>query len=160
MRKRDIISSLIFLGVGITFSIGSFRYPVWDRFGPGPGFFPLLLGALFSTLSLGLLVVSCLRIGGPGDMLTRADSLRASAISRTLIYLPLVGCFYFSFDRLGSIVTIFIFLITVLTLLNGRSLRVSLTISFLSALMTYVLFVRLLGVPLPGGILQNLIRFY
>ena len=160
MKKRDILSSLFFLIFGVLFIIGSLSYSIWDRYGPGPGFFPLVLGSLFSSLSLVLFLLRSIGSGGTEEVLKESDTLKPSEINRTLIYLVLIVCFYFLFDRLGSVLTIFIFMIIVLAVLNRRSLRLSLTISILSCLVTYVLFVRLLGVSLPGGVLQNFIRFY
>jgi len=68
--------------------------------------------------------------------------------------------FYLFFNRLGCMVTIFLFMVITLLLFGKRSISVSLSLSVLTAMMVYVIFVRLLGVPLPGGILQNLLRFY
>ena len=160
MKKRDILSSLFFLVLGVLFIIGSFSYSIWDRYGPGPGFFPLVLGSLFSVLSLILLLIRIMGPGDAGEVLTESDSLKPSTVYKTLFYLLLIVSVYLLFDRLGSVLTIFIFLTIVLVVLNRRSLRLSLTISILSSLVTYLLFVRLLGVSLPGGILQNVIRFY
>lgn len=160
MKKRDILSSLFCLIIGVIFVIGSLSYSIWERYGPGPGFFPLVLGALFSALSLTLLLARGMGFGDKEEILLESDSLKPSEIYKTLIYLVLILCFCFLFDRLGSVLTIFIFMAVVLAALNRRSLRLSLTISLLSSLVTYVLFVRLLGVSLPGGILQNVIRFY
>ena len=160
MKKRDILSSLFFFIFGVLFIISSFSYSIWDRYGPGPGFFPLVLGSIFSILSLVFFLVRSIGSADTGEALTESDSLKPSEIYKTLIYLLLIVCFYFLFDRLGSLLTIFLFMIVVLAVLNRRSLRLSLTISLLSSLVTYVLFVRLLGVSLPGGILQNVIRFY
>jgi putative tricarboxylic transport membrane protein len=160
MKKRDILSSLFCLVIGVIFVIGSLSYSIWDRYGPGPGLFPLVLGLLFSILSLSLLLARGMGLDDKGEALTESDSLKPSEIYKTLIYLLLIVFFYFLFDRLGSVVTIFIFMAVVLAVLNKRSLRLSLAISFLSSLVVYVFFVRLLGVSLPGGILQNVIRFY
>lgn len=160
MKKRDILSSLFFLIIGVFVIIGSLSYSIWDRYGPGPGFFPLALGSLFSVLSLSLFVIRRIGSDGTGEVLTQSDSLKPSEIHKTLIYLLLMVFFYLFFDSLGSILTIFIFLTVVMAVLNRRSLKLSLTISILSCFVAYILFVRLLGVPLPGGILKNIIRFY
>jgi putative tricarboxylic transport membrane protein len=160
MKTRDILSSLFFLVVGVVFTAGSFSYPVWDRYGPGPGFFPLVLGTLFSALSLCLLLMRSLGRRDTGEALAPSDSLNPSEIYKTLVYLLLLILFYFFFDWLGSLLTLFVFLVIVLAVLNRRPLRLSLSISVASAVLTYVVFVRLLGVSLPGGMLKNVIRFY
>jgi putative tricarboxylic transport membrane protein len=160
MKKRDFLSSLFFLAVGLLFFIGAFSYSIWDRYGPGPGFFPLLLGILFSVLSFLLLIVSSLRKDHKSDELLHSDSLNFFAIHETVLYLCLLFVFYFLFDRFGFLLTIFFFMIGTLILFSKRSLKLCLSISVLTSLLTYFIFVRLLGVQLPGGILQNIFGIY
>jgi putative tricarboxylic transport membrane protein len=159
MKRRDLVSSLFFLAVGGLFSIGSFNYSIWDQYGPGPGFFPLLLGIIFSILSL-LLIVSRLMKKHKGDEPVESDSLNFRIIRKTVIYLVFLFCFYFLLDRLGYLLTLFFFMMGVLILFGRNSIKFSLSLSALTSILTYLIFVRLLGVQLPGGILQNLLRFY
>jgi len=160
MKRRDLLSSLFFLAVGGLFSIGSFNYSIWDQYGPGPGFFPLLLGILFTILSFLLLIVSSLVKKHKGDELVESDSLNFRIIRKTVIYLVFLFCFYFLFDQLGFLLTILFFMMGVLILFSRKSIKFSLSLSILTSILTYLIFVRLLGVQLPGGILQNLFRFY
>jgi hypothetical protein len=160
MRKRDLFSSLFFLLVGILFVIGSFGYSIWDRYGPGPGFFPLLLGCIFSILSALLFVVSRVRKESQEENLQESDSMKFSVINRTLVFLFFLLCFYFLFDRLGFSLTIFIFMVGTLSVFSKRSMKLSISVSVLTSLLTYIIFVRLLGVQLPWGVLGDVLRFY
>jgi putative tricarboxylic transport membrane protein len=160
MRRRDLVSGLFFLLTGLTFIVGSFRYVTWDRYGPGPGFFPLALGVLFSALCLVLVVANVRNKKDKVLELAASDTLALSSIGKTIAYMVLLFGFYLFFNRLGCMVTIFLFMVITLLLFGKRSISVSLSLSALTAMMVYVIFVRLLGVPLPGGILQNLLRFY
>jgi putative tricarboxylic transport membrane protein len=158
MKKRDLYSSLFFLGVGVLFVVGSLRFSVWDRYGPGPGFFPLVLGIMFSILSLLLFISKIVDKGREGGI-AEEDSLRFPAIKKTVLYLCLLLCFGFLFEHLGFLLTILFFMTGVLVSFSRRSIKLSLIISILTSVTTYLLFVKLLDVPLPGGILENLIRF-
>ncbi|MBM4339478.1 MAG: tripartite tricarboxylate transporter TctB family protein [Deltaproteobacteria bacterium] len=160
MKKRDLISSLFFLFVGILFLIGSFNYSIWDRYGPGPGFFPLLLGSIFSILSFLLFVVSSFRKENKEDELGESDSMKFSVIHRTIIFLCLLLFFYFLFDQLGFLLTIFIFMIVTLISFSKRPMKLSFSVSIFTTLLTYFVFVKLLGVQLPWGVLEPLLRFY
>jgi hypothetical protein len=156
MRKKDFFSSLFFFLFGILFVIGSLSHPTWDRYGPGPGFFPFILGILFSTLSLLLLIRSIVKQeerdkqGGGSQALTL----------RTLFYIIALFAFYFLFERLGFLLTLFFFMSGALYLFGKRSMRSSLSISVLATLFAFLIFVKLLGVPLPAGILKDVIRLY
>lgn len=160
MRKRDICSSLFLFLLSAVYTARSFGYSIWDRYGPGPGFFPILLGLVLCALSVILFLARVVKRTKPSEDLTEAESLRLSDINKSLIYLLAIICFYFLFDRLGSLPTIFLFMMVVLYLMNHRPLKLSLSVSILTTALGYVLFVRMLGVPLPGGIIKNVIRFY
>lgn len=160
MKRRDLVSSLFFLGVGGLFSVASFNHSIWDQYGPGPGFFPLLLGIIFSILSFLLFIVSSFKKEPKEDEFVESDSLDFRIIRKTVIYLVFLFCFYFLFDRLGFLLTILFFMMGVLILFSRKSIKFSLSLSILASILTYLIFVRLLGVQLPEGILQNLFRFY
>ncbi len=160
MRRRDLVSGLFFLLTGLTFIVSSFYYVLWDRYGPGPGFFPLVLGGLFSALCLVLVVVNVRDNKDRMLELEASDTLTLSSIGKTIAYMALLSGFYLFFNWLGCVVAVFLFMIITLLLFGKRSARMSLSLSALTSVMVYVIFVRLLGVPLPGGILQNLVRFY
>jgi putative tricarboxylic transport membrane protein len=162
MRKRDLYSGLFFFLIGVLSIIGSLSYSIWDRYGPGPGLFPLLLGIILSILSFLLFSVTSLEKEKENkeDELKESDSLNFLFIYKTMIYLCFLFGFYFLFDRLGFLLTIFFFMIGVLIFFSKRSMKLSLSVSLVTSIMTYIIFVRLLGVVLPGGILQNVFRFY
>ena len=156
MRKKDLYSSLFFFLLGVSFIIGSLGYPTWDRYGPGPGFFPLLLGVLFSALSLLLLIGSVSKLK-EGD---KKGIGSHSAGAQTAFYLLVLFGFYFVFEWLGFLLTVFLFMAGVLYLFGKRSIRSSLTISVLATFFAYLIFVKLLSVSLPSGILKDVIRLY
>jgi putative tricarboxylic transport membrane protein len=156
MRKKDLFSGLFFFLLGVLFVIGSLSHPTWDRYGPGPGFFPLLLGILFSTLSL-LLLVRSIAKQEEGD--NKKDGSQVSTL-RTVFYIFVLFAFYFFFERLGFVLTLFLFMSGALYLFGKRSIRSSLSISVLATLFAFFVFVKLLGVPLPAGLLKDMIRLY
>ena len=156
MRKKDLFSGLFFFLFGVLFVIGSLNYPIWDRYGPGPGFFPLFLGILFSTLSL-LLLVGNIAKQEEGDK--KRDGSQVSTL-RTVFYIFALFAFYFFFERLGFLLTLFLFMSGALYLFGKRSLRSSLSISVLATFFAYLIFVKLLSVSLPSGILKDVIRLY
>jgi hypothetical protein len=51
-------------------------------------------------------------------------------------------------------------MIGTLILFGKRSIKLSLSVSALTSLLTYFIFVRLLGVQLPAGIFENVFRLY
>lgn len=52
MREDDRACNLILLGIALAACLGSFHYGVGAFNNPGPGLFPLALGAVLGVLSL------------------------------------------------------------------------------------------------------------
>jgi len=48
--ERDFCSGLVFVVIGVAFAVGAMRYPMGTSARPGPGYFPLLLGAVLAAL--------------------------------------------------------------------------------------------------------------
>ena len=51
MRRRDVWSSLVWLGVGIVFLVGSLRAGLFRKGIPGPGFLPFIIALSLIVLS-------------------------------------------------------------------------------------------------------------
>ena len=77
-----------------------------------------------------------------------------SDIGRVSTYLGFLILFYLLFEPLGYLLTIFLFIAFVLKFLTQRSLKFSISISALIALFVFLVFVNLLGVTMPEGILK------
>ena len=156
MRQRDIYSSLVFFSFGILFIVSSLNYLIWDKYGPGPGFLPFVLGIILCFLGL-ILFLSKLTgdKGKETSVLLESYSFRFSIIKKVIIFLCFIFMFYFVFNWLGCFLGIFGFMLSVLRFLGKKSLRLSIYVSFTTSLLSYLLFVKLLGVPLPLGILLD-----
>ena len=152
MREDDRVCSLILLGIAIASCLGASRHEVGTFSTPGPGLFPMVLGAVLGALSLIILV--------GGIMARRAsvqgveESGRNSVFGKQALYviLALVG-FGFLLVPLGFIITTFVVFAVVLKFVAAQKWTVALGGSLVLALGAYVVFHMLLGVPLPRGIL-------
>ena len=158
MLKRDLFSGIFFLFVGAFFLFGSFRHPIWDRYGPGPGFFPLVLGLVFSILCLILLGGRIIEhIRHKEDISSDSEVPEFKERGRFLWCLGLFVCFYLSFESLGFVITVFAYLLVMLYFLGKRSFKLSFSISAISCVFVYLVFVHALGVQLPLGVLRDFV---
>lgn len=48
--QKDLFSGLMFMGIGVAFSVGAMSYNVGDAARMGPGYFPLMLGILMTVI--------------------------------------------------------------------------------------------------------------
>lgn len=125
----------------------------------GPALFPIIIGAGLVLSGAALAVQALTRAraveahgGGesrekaPGESKGRIVVLpRLIAVVATVVYMVIV-------DRAGFLVSA-TFIMLALMLLMGVRFRVALPVSVGTAVAIYLLFARLLLVPLPGGIL-------
>jgi putative tricarboxylic transport membrane protein len=147
-NKRDVISSVVLILVGLVVIVWSIRLQVGTLLRPMPGFFPFLVGFGIIVLSLILLVQG---------WLGRTTASKAyGRWQRPLIMVAGLAVYSIILDPLGYILsTIFIAAIT-LRILGVMSWKVIGASSVVLSVLVYFLFTRLLGVELPAGVLSFL----
>ena len=148
MRKAGGIGvGICFLGIGIGFTIGAIRLQIGKPTEPQPGFFPFLGGVILIVLSAIFLFQA--QLGRTGE--TQAfGKLRSPGIVVLGLILYVAGL-----EPLGYIVATALLSAAVLRVLETK-FRVLFPVSLLLAIGSYILFDRLLGVTLPGGLLAKL----
>jgi putative tricarboxylic transport membrane protein len=145
-KSADAIAGGAFLLVGLGAVVGAIQLQIGTPSEPQPGFFPFLAGSLLMFLS-GLLVVQGLRgRSSGGEPFTK---LRQPVLAM----MGLIG-FVLVLEPLGYILaTASLTAVLLLVLKVRRGLGYVLTVILLPV-GSYLLFDRLLDVPLPEGILS------
>ena len=113
---------------------------------PGPGFFPLVVGALLCLAAIGF-VIETFRQSSAAD-----TTLTAGQRTRVLVTSAALGLFCLALPWVGFFVMTFVFVTCVLRALGGGWTLVLVT-SALSTTAVYWVFAVLLSVPLPKGAL-------
>jgi putative tricarboxylic transport membrane protein len=149
LRSSDTIAAGLFLLLGLGAIAGAIRLEIGTPGEPQPGFFPFLGGLGLTILSV-LLIVQDLRgrsLGGEPFV----------AIRRPLLATVGLVAFVAILDPLGYLVATAALSAVLLTVLGVRwSWRSALTIVLVAA-GSYLLFDRVLDVPLPEGVLGTLL---
>jgi putative tricarboxylic transport membrane protein len=145
MRKSgDIAVGLFFLAIGIVFMIGAVMLQVGVPTEPRPGFFPFIDGIILIGLSVLFLIQAW--SGKTGD---------SPAFGKTggpvLVVLTLI-LYVVTLETLGYIITTAILSAVVLKVMETKP-RILVLVSLILAVVSYLLFDRLLGVTLPRGLL-------
>ena len=123
----------------------SWRLGLGTYFRPGPGFFPFYSGLLLGALAL-ILTFRAFR-GAP----ERAEAW-GEWIPMLLVSLAMLG-FALLLNRLGFLLTAFVFIWFLLQVVERRDWIVSLGAAALTALGSYAIFQLWLRAQLPAGIL-------
>ena len=156
MKVNDAITGIIFLVIGILAFVhaGTFRTMPGVPF--GPGLFPSLIAVMMGLGGI-ILIVNGLRTARYHPWVRLEDWARRPR--SYVIFFATIGCvlFYIVFSReLGFLLTSGLMLTALLLITRGLS-RVpsNLVIALAVTATMYVLFAKVLRVPLPFGVIES-----
>lgn len=161
--KSDSLFVVIILIVGVIYELMALRMPRGNLAYPGPGFYPILVG-IFLILSAGC----CLgwtfikskpeRTDGVSDR-GRNELLKSTRVSigKTLQLVGLLFFYILTLKYLGFLIAIFIFMLVCIRIFGHRKWLSSLGITAVIVTISYISFVIWLKVPLPRGILDEIL---
>jgi hypothetical protein len=152
MSRADVFAGLL-LAAGFSASLweaSSFQYGT--EFAPGPGFAPVWLSAIGIALSLLIALNAFNATRRPrhsksegSDRLDRAGLLRVGATLAGFVAMLAIA------PWLGLVPSILIFLLFLTLYVQRLSVLTGIGASSATVLFVYVVFVRLLDVPIPRG---------
>lgn len=149
-RLGEILALAVVLAIALAALTLALRYPLWDYVQPGPGLFPTLAAGLAVLCAAAVLVAA---------MLARRPASAAedgvTEYRRLAVYVLLILAWVASFATLGFVVSSLVALALLLRLGEGMRWPLALGIALLTVGLGWGLFERLLGVPLPHGILPG-----
>lgn len=143
---RDLVGGLGFLLLALVGVEESLRLPLGSWQSPAPGLFPLLFSLVLAGLALTLLLVAL------GTRATPPPG-QPSAGRPTKVWWTMVSllAFYALLERLGFLLASVLLLFFLLRAIAGQRWRVTLAIGVGASLASYVVFDRVLNLPLPRG---------
>lgn len=145
------ISGLVLLFVSIWICIESIRVSIGTLHNPGPGFIALCSGMLMGILSAGLIIFP-LKFARKGS---DQKSVQFKISGWKGLYTMAALCAYgFLLERLGFAIATFLLMFFIVMSYEPRKWKTVLIISFITAIGLHVLFVLLLKVDLPAGLLS------
>jgi len=153
MKRREVVTLIIWLAFSIFICIESWRLDIGTIRVPGPGFFPFV-----ASLIIGIFVLAQLFIW-KGRRQTSigyiAPFFQAKRL-RELIYMVwILFCFPLLLSQLGFFLCTLLFIGLSLKMIEPQKWKVVLGISFVVAILTYLLFEVLLNIQLPKGMLLD-----
>jgi len=149
--KRDeaIVGAIIFLFGGATVLL-SLRMPIGTFRIAGTGMFPLFLGILLMFLS-GIFILKIFFQGKERQEKKGASIESPGSPIQLILFLGTMVLVTLFFNQLGYPLSSFLLMVALLRTLGIKSWRFNLPLSFITAVVSYFLFVQWLKIPLPKG---------
>ena len=149
MGKSDAVTGLILFVFGVMIFIGGKSYPFGSIKAPGPGFLPRLASVTLIALSM-LIIISSLKKKGEASV--RMFFQTRDAPKRVAIAVGAFFAYRLSFPILGFVSTNFIFFLLISRLLGHHGWKASFIFSFLTTVLSYLLFQVWLNIQMPTSI--------
>ena len=151
-RRANIGSAVVFGVLGVAMVISGLNYGVIRQDEIGSGFFPVVLGSVFTVLSVLWLAQPKLRRLEPHDAADEDSDLNAPdhgglvSMGGTILACVLAMILM---PFLGFQITMAVFVISLLKLVAKKQTLSAIIMGLVFSVGTYWVFVGLLGVPLP-----------
>jgi len=153
MRHRDLISGMFLIAVSLGTCIMAYWLGLGNGSNPGPGFAAFGIAALLGLMSLYLFSKGALQaIRGH----RKADATEGVAWEKAFIILVILAGYGVFFNFFGFPFSTFLLMMLLVWVFGRQRLPVALTVSILTVVSSYALFVMALGLQLPLGSLWYL----
>lgn len=141
--QKNFFSGLMFTCVGAAFSLGATSYNVGSAARMGPGYFPLILGALLAALGLGVILAATTLETPDGEPIGKiAWKPLAFIIGANLLFGILLGGIpSFDVPAMGLIVAIFALVIVASMAGKRFSMKSALLLGTILAIGSYLTFI-------------------
>ena len=151
MKKGDRDFSIFGMGLSFWLIIESLEFDYLSEFGPGPGFEPFWLGVFLAILSISLFVNTFRR---PADKEYQKPCLPGGkSLGRVGLILLTIAGFALSFNTLGLVLTVFLFVALILFTLEGVSISKSIFYGIMFSGSVFIIFSYWMDITFPKGLL-------
>jgi putative tricarboxylic transport membrane protein len=163
MKIGSIVFAGLMLAVGAVYETMALNMPRGNLAYPGPGMFPMIIGAFMIAMALGCLVqeiVPRMREKKPeASSLPSADAADSEErnVAKTFQLTALMIAYILALKPLGFPIAICAFLAVAIRIFGYRKWLPALVMAAIITAVSYVAFVLWLAVPLPMGILEDVL---
>jgi putative tricarboxylic transport membrane protein len=148
MRSHILVAVLLLTLAGYIF-LAAGEFPFGTLRVPQSAFFPKVLAVLLAALSLLMLI----RPAAAPATAEEAGAIDAGGWRRVGATLAAMAGFALVLEPLGFLLAAFLSMVALLRAVEAQSWRRIIVIAAAAALVSQLVFARLLGVPLPAGVL-------
>lgn len=144
MKYADCWASALVAAIGAVAIHLAWPLEFWSEFGPGPGFFPMLLGAGLIAMAAAV----CLAVP-----LRHAPRLTMGPVRKPLVVAAIMAVYLALLEPVGFPLATAAFLFTVIHWVEARGAWLALALAVGITTTLHIVFNTLLQTPLPSGML-------
>lgn len=164
MKIGSVVFAGLILAVGLVYGIMALNMPLGRLSYPGPGLFPMIVGVFLVATALGCFLQEVLprKKSGGGPSASPLPDRDAAApprrnVQKTFQLMALMIGYTLALKPLGFLISICAFLVVAIRIFGYRRWFPALVMAAVIAGISYVSFVLWLKVPLPLGILGDVL---
>lgn len=162
MRAYETLFAGLVLAAGIVYEVLAWRMPRGRIGYPGPGFFPVVVGAAL-VLTAAACLIQALLIKPPGGRAAASEGQAEPApqnrqVARIWLLVGFLILYALTLQPVGFPIAIILFLMAATWVFGYRRWLPALGIAAALTLISYLTFVVWLKVPLPLGILADILE--
>jgi hypothetical protein len=161
MKLSALLFPAVVVAVAAVYEVMAIGMPRGSIHRPGPGLYPMIVGVFLLTTALGCLAREILRLGRASARsdaaLPAAGAPPGAAYGKTVPLMGSMVAYVLALQPLGFPVCICIFLLVAIRIFGFRKWVPALGMAVVLTAVAYVTFVIWLKVPLPLGILDDVL---
>lgn len=155
MRNTDLAFSGFIVAVAVAYEAMALWMPQGSLKFPGPGYYPKLVGIFLIVTSVGCLLQAALtrRTG----QATEIPAIMTTAAARTALLVALLVGYSLLLKPAGFPIAICLFLVASIRVFGYRKWPIAVLIAIGLTAVSYLVFISWLKVPLPLGVIGDLL---
>lgn len=163
MNIGSIVFAGLILAAGLVYETMAMNMPRGSLAYPGPGLFPMLVGACLIVTALGCLlqeIVPRMRSKDADDSALAKEGSAAPEernVAKTIQLTALMIGYIFALKPLGFPLAICVFLVLAIRIFGYRRWLPTLAMAAVIAIISYIVFIVWLKVALPLGVLEEVL---
>ncbi len=165
MKIGSVVFAGLVLAVGLVYAIMAINMPQGRLSYPGPGLFPKIIGIFMVVTALGCLLQEIFPRKKSGEALSSPSPSGSQGltvpedrnVAKTIQLMALLIVYALALQQLGFLISICLFLVLAIRIFGFRRWAPALAIAVVIAGLSYISFVLWLKVPLPMGILEEVL---
>jgi putative tricarboxylic transport membrane protein len=157
----DTLFAGLFLAAGIVYEVMAFGMPRGRVGQPGPGFFPMIVGAILVLTAAACLVQALMAMRSGSSAPKAADGEEAGRghrqIHKAWLLLGFLALYVLALQPIGFPIALTVFLVASIRVFGYRKWLPTVGIAAALTVVSYLTFVTWLKVPIPLGILSDIL---